>query len=277
MSDKIAIDFEKIQELVVLYGMKLIFFVLGVIATIVVSKWLASLTRKALRKGGIDESLQAFIGKMVKWAVLAAGLVSCLGIFGIETASFAAILAAVGFTVGMALQGTLSNFASGVMLLIFKPFVPGDVVQIAGDTGVVAGVDIFNTMIDTFDNRRIIVPNSNVFGKTIENISFHATRRVSVSVGSAYDADMDQTRKVLLDTAKQTPHILNDPEPAVVLDGLGDSSINWSVRVWTKKEDFWPVRDQLTRDVKYALDEAGIGIPFPQRDIHLIKENSEQE
>ena len=199
------------------------------------------------------------------------GIITCLGLFGIQTASFAAILAAAGFAVGMALQGTLGNFASGVMLLIFRPFKVGDVVSAAGQTGKVVEIDIFSTVFDTPDNRRIIIPNGSVFGGTIENISHHATRRVDVAVGTDYGADLSKTREVLNKAIAQTNKVLKDPASAVVLSDLGDSCINWSVRVWVDANDYWPVKDQLTESVKTALDQADIGIPFPQMDVHLDK------
>lgn len=240
-----------------------------IIAVIFVAGWIKRLTLKACRKADVEETLARFLSNMVRYLVLFAGGIAILGTLGIETTSFAAVLAAAGFAIGMALSGMLGNVAAGVMLLFFRPFKVGDVVNAAGVTGKITEIGLFTTAFDTPDNRRIIVPNGSVFGGTIENISFHDTRRVAVSVGTDYGADIDKTREILLAAAKATPNILQDPEPAAVLTGLGGSSIDWSVRVWVNASDFWGVTDQLTRDVKVALDNAGIGIPFPQMDVHL--------
>jgi len=262
------LNVEKLNELAVTYGSKLVLFLLSLIITWIVAGWLGRIVMRVGRKAKLDETLSIFFGKLTKYAVLIAGVVSCLSVWGIQTASFAAMLAGAGLAVGMALQGTLGNFASGVMLLIFRPFKVGDVIKVGGTSGKVCEIALFNIVLDTVDNRRIVIPNGSVFGGEIENITFHSTRRVSVNVGSDYSADIDKTREILLKAASAVKPILNDPAPAVFLSELGDSSINWSVRVWVKKEDFWDVQDALTRDVKYALDGAGIGIPFPQMDVH---------
>ena len=157
------------------------------------------------------------------------------------------------------------------MLLAFRPFKVGDAVTVAGQTGIVDAIELFTTKLDTFDNRRFVIPNAEVFGAVIENISFHDTRRVDVSVGTDYSADLDQTRTILESTAKAIEKRLPDQDIAVVLQELGDSAIGWQVRVWVKSEDYWDVFQQLTRDIKVNLDAAGVGIPFPQMDVHLDK------
>lgn len=260
---------DKIVELAFAYGEKLAGFLLVVIATFLVAGWVKSLVFKAGQKGGMDQALGNFLSKMARYSVLVVGLVTALGMFGIQTASFAAVLAAAGFAVGMALQGTLGNFASGVMLLLFKPFKPGQFITVGGTSGTVAEIDLFSTMLDTPDNRRIIVPNGAVFGAQIENVSHHSTRRVDVAVGADYGADIEQTRSVLLAAANRVEFALKEPAAAAVLTGLGDSSVNWAVRIWVNAENFWPAMDQLTAYVKNDLDSAGIGIPFPQMELNL--------
>jgi small conductance mechanosensitive channel len=240
-----------------------------IVAVVFIAGWIKRLTTKACRKADVEETLARFLGNLVRYLVLFAGGITILGTLGIETTSFAAVLAAAGFAVGMALSGMLGNVAAGVMLLFFRPFKVGDVVSAGGVTGKVTELGLFTTAFDTPDNRRIIVPNGSVFGGTIENISHHDTRRVSVEVGTDYGADIDKTREILMATAKACTDVMADPEPAVVLAGLGGSSIDWSVRVWVHSADYWAVKDRLTRDVKYALDNASIGIPFPQMDVHL--------
>ena len=240
-----------------------------ILAVFFIAGWARRLTGKLVRRARVEETLARFLENLAKYAMLFAGGIAILGTLGIETASFAAALAAVGFAIGMALSGMLGNVAAGVMLLFFRPFKVGDVVSAAGVTGKIFEISLFTTMVDTPDNRRIIVPNGNIFGDNIENVTYHATRRVDVTVGTEYGSDIDKAREVLMNVARSVEGGMSDPEPAVALTGLGGSSIDWAVRVWAKKEDFWAVKDRLTRNVKVALDEAGIGIPFPQMDVHI--------
>ncbi len=235
----------------------------------VVAAWVGVLVRRSCDRTGIDLTLGKFFAKLARWAILVLAVLMCLGVFGVNTTSFAAVLAAAGLAVGLALQGTLANFASGVMLLIFRPFKVGDVITVCGQTGKVDEIELFTTALDTPDNRRLILPNGSVFGSTIENITHHSTRRVDVAVGVDYSAEIDRTRSVLLEAAKAVPDRLDDPEPQVVLTGLGASSVDWQVRLWCNAADYWPVKDAATRQVKVALDQAGIGIPFPQMDVHV--------
>jgi len=227
------------------------------------------LVRRSLAKAKFDETLTRFFAKFAWWLVLLTAVIGCLGIFGVETTSFAAVIGAAGLAIGLAFQGTLSNFASGVMLLAFRPFKVGDAVTVAGQTGKVDEIGVFTTTVDTFDNRRFIIPNSAVFGSTIENMTHHPVRRADVDVGVGYDADIDKTREVLERTATCVEGVLGEPAPAVLLLELGASSVNWSVRVWTNKDDFGAVKQATIRAVKMGLDEAGIDISFPQMDVHL--------
>jgi len=177
-----------------------------------------------------------------------------LSTFGIQTTSFAAIIGAAGLAIGLAFQGTLSNFASGAMLLLFRPFKVGDVVNVAGHTGTVFEIDLFSTTLDTPDNRRIILPNSKVYGTTIENKSYHATRRVDVSVVVDYSADIDRVREVLSEVASDVVNVLEEPAPQVVLMKLNASSADWTVRLWVKTEDYGTVRQEALRSVRLKLD-----------------------
>ena len=235
----------------------------------IVAGWVGRLVWRGCQRGKLDPTLGKFFAKMARWAILIFVVLACLGVFGVNTTSFAAVLAAAGLAVGLALQGSLSNFAAGVMLLVFRPFKVGDVVTVNGCTGKVNEIELFTTTLDTPDNRRLILPNSAVFGTTIENITFHSTRRVDVAVGADYSADIDKTREVLEKAAKGVPGILEDPPPQIVLGELGGSSVDWVVRVWCATSDYWPTKEATTRAVKMGLDEAGIGIPFPQMDVHL--------
>ncbi len=228
------------------------------------------LVEAALRRSGLDETITRFAGTSARWSVLVLGGIAILGTFGIETTSFAALLAGAGLAIGLALQGTLSNVSSGVLLLMFRPFRVGDVVSVAGQTGKVDAIDIFTTTMDTPDNRRIILPNAAVFGSTIENISHHETRRITATVGTDYAADIDKTRKTLLSAIGKVEGALDDPEPAVVLTGLGASSVDWQVRVWCKSEDYFGVLEETTVQVKKALDKAKIGIPYSTLDVNIV-------
>ena len=262
---------EKLSQLGQDYGLPLLFALI----ILVVAYLLAGVTNRAVRnamtRAKVDVTLARFFGKMARYLVLILGVIIALGKMGVEVTAFAAILAAAGFAVGMALSGTLGHFASGVMLLIFRPFKVGDVVNAGGITGKVYVIELFTTALDTPDNRRIIVPNGAIYGSTIENISHHNTRRVDVAVGVDYAADIDKTREVLDAAANSVEGILTDPAHAVVLGDLGDSAVNWTVRIWCNAADYWGIKEAATRAVKQHLDQAGIGIPFPQMDVHVDK------
>lgn len=250
-------------------GQPVLLAVVLIVAVLVGAGWLRRLTERAFTRARVEQTLARFLSNLVKYAVLIAGGVAILGTLGIETTSLAAALAAAGFAIGMALSGTLGNVASGIMLLLFRPFKVGDAVVVNGVTAKVYQINLFNTELDTFDNRRIIMPNNAVFGNTIENISHHPIRRAEVTVGTTYGSDIDKAREVLLAVARSLEGGLAEPEPAVILTGMGASSIDWSVRVWVNSSEFLGCKDRLTRNVKVGLDRAGIGIPFPQMDVHI--------
>lgn len=235
----------------------------------IIAGWVRRLTRRGMERARIEPTITAFAANLARWGVLVLAAIFILSVFGIETASIAVVFGGMALALGLALQGTLGNAAAGFMLLLFRPFKVGDVVNAAGVTGKVVEIELFSTIIDTFDNRRLIVPNGSIFGSTIENINHHPIRRVDVQVGVAYDADITRTREVLKQAAENIEEGLDDPAPAIVLNELADSSVNWTVRVWTDTANYWPVRDKLTEGIKQALDEAGLTIPFPQMDVHL--------
>ena len=256
-------------ETLITYGLSGVTALIVLIAGVIASSWLsAALSRIAERKQ-LDSTLSGFFSKIIRWVVLLITGLFVLDEFGIETASFAVILGAAGLAIGLALQGTLSNFASGVMLLMFRPFKVGDMIRASGELGKVHEVDLFSTSVNTLDNRRLILPNSKVYGDVIENLSYNPQRRADVNVGVNYDADIDRTRAVLESAVRSVPEVLNDPAPVVVLIQMGASSVDWVVRAWAKTDEFALVKEKVTRAVKVSLDEAGIGIPFPQMDVHL--------
>ena len=262
---------DKGYALLVEYGPRVVGAILFLFVVFIVAGWAGRLMRKAMERAKLDATLSRFLGQIARWGVLALGVISCLSIFKVDVTSFAVLIGACGLAVGLALQGSLSNLAAGVMLLIFRPFKVGDVVKIGGQLGKIEQIDLFNTMMDTFDNRRVIIPNGTIFGATIENMTHHPIRRVDIAVGVEYKADLDKTREVLTAAAAKVPDTLGDPGPQIILLSLGNSSVDWQVRVWCNTADYWTVWDAATRIVKKSLDEAGLGIPFPQMDVHLDK------
>ncbi len=245
----------------------------GVLVALSLAWILAGWARRSLlgvlEKRKIDPTLGRFFSNLLKYTIIVTTGLGCLGVFGIETTSFAALLASVGLAMGLAFQGTLSNFAAGVMLLVFRPFHVGDVISTVGRVGTVKEIDLFTSEITSFDNKRIIIPNSAIFGAVIENLTSHDTRRVDVSVGVAYGADIDRTREVLEAMTKDISGVIEDPAPEVFLEKLGPSSVDWIIRVWTRTELYWDVHQATVRQAKKALDAASLAIPFPQMDVHV--------
>lgn len=225
----------------------------------------------------VDETLGKFVGKLIFYSVLLSITAAVLSKLGAPLGGLAAMLAATGFAVGLAFQGTLSNFAAGVLMLVFRPFKVGDVITAGGVTGKVNEIDLFNTTIDTADNRRVIVPNGAISAGTIENISFHPHRRIEVVVGVDYTADLAGTRLALENAAEALKAQTIQGEGrgfAIILGGLGDSAVEWKVRVWVAATDYWPAQERLIGEVKQHLDSAGISIPFPQMDVHFNQVDS---
>jgi len=252
-------------------------FVLILVVGRYLANWIRDLIRGGLDTPGVDRTLTKFAGNFAYYGILLLAIFAALETLGVETASFIAVLAAASFAVGLALQGTLANFAAGVMLLVFRPFSVDDYVEIAGETGFVKEIQLFFTRLRTRENRLVIVPNGDIFGSKIENIFAHDEIRVDCDVGTDYPADIDDTRAVLLEAARTVDDRIEEKGEQAALVELGGSSINWQVRVWAKPEDYFRLKQELTRQVKYHLDEAGIGIPFPQMDVHLDELNGEAD
>ncbi len=272
-SGDVGLAAKKGAELFEQYGVPAIVALVLVIVAYFVASFLARIASRPVRTR-VDETLGRFVGKLVYYTVMLGAVLGILQYFGIGVSSFAAVIAAAGFAVGLAFQGTLSNFSAGIMLLVFRPFKVGDVINAAGITAKVYEIDLFNTVFDTPDNRRIFVPNSAIMGGTIENISHHTERRVDVNVGTDYSASLEKTREVLTTAAESLKDKMIEGDGRgyqIVLVDLGDSAVNWTVRFWTTADDFWSVKEQLTHAVKVNLDAADIGIPFPQMDVHVQK------
>ena len=255
------------------YGLPILWAIIILVGAYLIAGIASRTVTRSLTKAKVEETLARFLGKMVRYLLLIFGVVFALSKFGIDVTAFAAVLAAAGFAVGMALSGTLSNFAAGVMILIFRPFKVGDYIVVSGQEGTVEEVELFTTSINTLDNRHIIVPNSAIFGSVIQNVTRNEMRRVDVNVGVSYHADMKQTRAVLSEAIANIEGAASKSDtahqPQAYLVDLGESSVNWQVRVWCAPAVYWDVRERLTEAAKDALDQAGISIPFPQMDVHL--------
>ncbi len=248
--------------------------VVGVSALLIFTFWFAKWAAKRVftaTKEHLDVTLARFFGSAIRYGILAIGILGSLRVFGFETSSFAVLLGASGLAVGLALQGTLSDFSAGIMLILFRPFEVGNVVDVSGVKGKVAAISLFSTEFDTPDNLRVIVPNGSIFGSTITNYNHHSTRRVDVAVGTDYGASIATAREVMVKAAAGVTGVAESPAPVAVLTELGGSSIDWKVKVWCENSEYWGVKERLTEAIKNALDDAGIGIPFPQMDVHMDK------
>jgi small conductance mechanosensitive channel len=258
-----------ITQLVSTWGLR----VVGAIAVLIIGRIVAGMmrswTRRLLRRSKTDETLVPFVSSMVYYMLIAFVVIAVLGIFGIPVASFVVVLGAAGLAVGLALQGTLSSFAAGVMLLVFRPFKIGDLVETGGTTGVIKEVGIFTTTLSTPDNVKVIIPNSQVYGATISNYTDIERRRVDMVVGIGYGDDIGKAIEVITRVVKADQRVLADPEPQVAVCEMGDSSVNLVVRPWCMPADYWGVKFELTRRMKEELEANGCSIPFPQRDVHL--------
>ena len=263
--------------LVIEYGSQ---FLLALL-TLAVGWWivgrLVAALNSVMSKRNVEPTLHGFVSSLASIALKVLLLVSVAGMVGIETTSFIAILGAAGLAVGLALQGSLANFAGGALILFLRPFRAGDYIEAQGVGGTVDSIQIFNTILKTPDNKTIIVPNGSLSNGNIVNYSRQATRRVDVNIGIGYDDDVKQARSILLGLAAADSRVLKDPEAVVWLVSLGDNSVNLSLRMWTKTEDFWGVFWNIQEQAKEAFDEQGISIPFPQRTVHIVKQDADSE
>lgn len=268
-------DYSGVTEFVVEHSLN----VLSALAVFVIGRFVAKriirLLDRAFDKAGVERTLGDFLENIFYGIFMAVVVIAALGQMGVETTSFAAIIAAAGLAVGLALQGSLSNFAAGVLIILFKPFKAGDYVEVAGTGGTIEEISIFTTRLATPDNRTIIIPNNNITVDTIVNYTAKSTRRMDLVVGVAYDADLKKARKVFEKVIAAEDRFLKNPEPVIAVMDLNASSVDFIVRPWVKSSDYWNVRFEVMESIKTELDKAGIGIPFPQRDINLfIKEGA---
>jgi len=260
----------QIIEVVTGYGLNIVGGIVILTIGWMVAGWAKRTVRNALsRSERIDQMLAGFFASLVKYIILIVTVLAVLNRFGVQTASLIAVLGAAGLAIGLALQGTLSSLAAGVMIIIFRPFSVGQFVEIAGHSGTVKGLNLFTTELATPDNVQIVIPNSSVWGSSVVNYSHHTTRRVDMVLGVGYDDDIGQAIETVNKVLAAESRLLSDPEALVVVGELADSSVNLTIRVWVKSGDYWAVKFDLTRALKEAVDAAGLSIPFPQRDVHL--------
>ncbi len=257
------IDTQKWIDLATEYGLKVIAaIVIWIVGSWVIKKLLKA-SRKIMTKSSYEESLQKFLLNLLNWGLKILLVITLLGTLGVPTTSFAAIIAAAGLAIGLALQGSLGNFAGGVLIMIFKPFKIGDLIEAQGELGVVKKIEIFTTKLTGLSNREIIIPNGSLSNGNIINYTTEGTRRVDLVFGVSYDADIKKTKDILMSVLTSHPKVIETPAPTVNVLALADSSVNFAVRPWCKAEDYWTVYFEVTENTKLALDAAGIEIPYP--------------
>ena len=265
---------EKYIDILVQYGVQ----VIAAFAILVLGLWLAkrikSVLVTTLNKREVDPTLVGFFSSLLHGALVVFILTAAISRLGVQTSSIVAVIGAAGLAVGLALQGSLSNFASGVLLIIFKPFVTGNFIKAGGEAGTVVEIGILSTELMTPDNVKIILPNSQVMGGSITNFSAHSTRRVDMVLGVSYSDDLEKVKQIINKLLGEDERVLDDPEPMVAVSNLGDSSVDIIVRPWVKSEDYWAFKYDFTQLMKEACEAAGVSIPFPQRDIHLYQESA---
>ena len=259
----------KIQELALQYAPRLVMALGALVVGWIAVSVAVSFLNKALGRSKIDSTLSGFLCNIVRAGLLTLVVLMAMQTLGIQTASFVAILGAAGFAIGFALKDSLGNFASGVMIMIFRPFKAGDFVDAGGTSGSVVEVGVFATVIKTGDNKKVIVSNTSITGNNITNYSAFPTRRIDMVFGIGYDDDIDKARSILQRVLSEDERILAEPAPVIALSELGESSVNFVCRPWVKTSDYWPVRWAVQERVKKAFDAEGVSIPFPQRDVHL--------
>ena len=261
----------KLQEWIVLYGLK----VIAAVAIIVIGRFAAigvrSLVRRLLKKSLVDETLVSFITSVSYVAIMAFVIIAALGQLGIQTASFVAVLGAAGLAVGLALQGSLANFAAGLLMIIFKPFKVGDFIEAGGASGIVEEIGIFTTELKSPDNKKIIVPNAKATADNIINYSANDQRRIDMVAGVSYSDDLEKVRKILEGILSEDDRILQEPAPTIAVLELADSSVNFAVRPWVKTSEYLDVFFATQEKIKKRFDAEGITIPFPQQDVHIHK------
>ena len=261
---------EKALDLLMTWGPKLVLAILLLVVGIIIINSFSRFLRKIMKKRNVDPTLVPFLVGLVSTLLKVMLIISVVDIMGVKTTPFIAVLGAAGLAIGLALQGSLSNFAGGVLILILKPYRVGDYIEAQGNAGTVKAVQIFNTVLNTPDNRRVFIPNGAISSGTITNFSVEETRRMDLVFGIGYDDDLEKAKNVLQEMATADERLLTDPAPFIAVKELADSSVNLVVRIWCKKEDYWDVHFDWQNKVKQRFDKENISIPFPQRTVHTI-------
>ncbi len=273
MSDLAAFDWaglwESVKNLGVDFGVKALIAIVIFYVGRIIARAITRGLRKMMQAQAVDKILETFVCNLAYWALMVFVIIAAINQLGVQTASMIAVMGAAGLAVGLALQGSLANFAAGVLIVVFRPYRVGDFVEAAGISGVVLQVQILTTILKTTDNKRIIVPNGQIMGSIITNYSANETRRVDMVVGVSYDDDLDKVRKTIRELIEADERILKEPECVIAVSELADSSVNFVVRPWVKTEDYWNVRFDLTEAIKKRFDKEGISIPYPQQDVHI--------
>jgi small conductance mechanosensitive channel len=267
-------DWTQFYELGAHFGLKLI----TALAIFVIGRWIArrltSLLEKGMTKAGTEHTLVVFLRNIAYVGLMVFVILAAIGQLGVQTTSFLAVLGAAGLAVGLALQGSLANFAAGVLIIVFRPFKVGDFIEAGGVAGVVKAISIFTTTLHTGDNKVIIIPNAQVNSGTITNFSANETRRVDLVIGVSYSDDLDKVRSIIQGILAADERVLKDPAPTIAVLALADSSVNFAVRPWAKSSDYWGVYFDLQEQIKKRFDQEGISIPFPQRDVYIHQVSS---
>ncbi|WP_348815543.1 mechanosensitive ion channel [Halomonas sp. H10-59] len=267
------LDVEALIEFASTTGLQFLINLVAAAAIFIIGRWVAKAVHRVVVKGmqraDVEPLLVKFLGNILYALLLTFVILAAISRIGIQTASLIAVIGAAGLAVGLALQGSLANFAAGVMVIIFRPYRIGDYVEAGGVSGTVEDVQIISTELSTPDNRKIIVPNGQMMSGAVVNYSAHATRRVDLTVGVGYDDDIDTVRRVLESVVADDPRVLSEPAPNIRMNVMGDSAITWIVRPWVQASDYWDVYWEMTEEIKRRFDREGISIPFPQRDVHL--------
>lgn len=269
--DEVSTWFEQYQDVIIGVGMNALIAILILVVGMYIARFAKKRAVKRLSSRGVDQAVSSFVAQMLQVIIIAAVLIAALNKIGVETTSLVAVFGAAGLAIGLALKDSLSNFSSGVMIIILKPFRSGHYVEAAGVAGTVKSIELFSTRLVTPDNKIVILPNSTVYASEIINYSMQPTRRIDIVVGISYESDMRTAKSVILDVVKANDLVLTDPEPVVAVSELADSSVNLVVRPWVNTEDYWVARFALIEAVKRALDDNNISIPFPQMDVHFDK------
>ncbi len=265
-------DIGMIYDLALGYGLKLLLALVTLIIGLWIIKLINNAIKRTMERKNTDTTLRSFLLPLISILLKVLLIVSVISMVGVEMTSFVAILAAAGFAIGMALSGSLQNFAGGVMIVLFKPFKVGDFIQAQGFMGTVGEIQIFNTILKTPDNKTIIIPNGGLSTGAMTNFSTEPQRRVDFTFGIGYGDDIDKARNIIKGLIDADERILKNPEPVIVVSALGDSSVDFTVRVWAEAANYWGIFFDMTENVKKAFDKNGISIPYPQRDVHIYNE-----